>query len=87
MPIKINMKFIANTDAAPRFAAKWPGDELKQSFIVDNRAGANGLLAIQTLKQRKPHGYTLMTTTEFDDNYASGHGEGSLRHLWRSVAS
>jgi tripartite-type tricarboxylate transporter receptor subunit TctC len=81
------MKFIADTDAAARLAAKRLGDELKQSFIVDNKAGANGLLAIQTLKQRKPNGYTLMMTTGFDDNYACGQGEGSLRHVGRSVAS
>lgn len=61
-PVKILCGFTAggSTDAAARLAAKWLGDELKQAFVVDNKVGANGLLAIQTLKQSKPDGYTLM---------------------------
>ncbi len=64
-PVKILCGFTAggSTDISARFAAKWLSDEFKQTFVVDNKVGANGLLAIQTLKQGKADGYTLMMAT------------------------
>lgn len=61
-PVKVVVGFApgGSTDAAARFAAKWLQDELKQTFVVENRVGANGLVAIQALKQAKPDGYLLM---------------------------
>jgi tripartite-type tricarboxylate transporter receptor subunit TctC len=52
-----------STDISARFAGKWLSDELKQPFVVENRVGANGLVAIQMLKQAKADGYTLMMAT------------------------
>ncbi|MES2187881.1 MAG: tripartite tricarboxylate transporter substrate binding protein [Pseudomonadota bacterium] len=64
-PVRILCGFSAggSTDSAARLAAKWLQDELKQSFYVDNRVGANGVVAIQALKSSKPDGYTLMMVT------------------------
>lgn len=51
------------TDAAARLAAKLMEDKLKQTVIVDTKAGANGLISIQALKRAKPDGYTLLAVT------------------------
>ena len=47
------------TDVAARLAARWLSEKLGQSFVVENRIGANNQLAILQLVQSKPDGYTL----------------------------
>lgn len=61
-PVRVLCGFApgGSTDAAARLAAKWLSQELKQSFVVENKVGANGLVSIQTLKNSKADGYTLM---------------------------
>ncbi|WP_431275068.1 Bug family tripartite tricarboxylate transporter substrate binding protein [Variovorax ureilyticus] len=48
------------TDVVGRFVARQLEAELKQPVIVDNRAGANGLVALQYVKRAKPDGYTIL---------------------------
>ena len=36
---------------------------LGQSFVIENKAGAGGLIAAQTVARAKPDGYTLLLTT------------------------
>lgn len=36
------------------------GKELGQNIVVDNRAGANGILGMQEVKQSRPDGYTVL---------------------------
>jgi tripartite-type tricarboxylate transporter receptor subunit TctC len=61
-PVRVLCGFApgGSTDAAARLASKWLSQALKQSFVVENKVGANGLVSIQTLKSSKADGYTLM---------------------------
>jgi tripartite-type tricarboxylate transporter receptor subunit TctC len=46
-------------DVIARIVAQKLGERLKQSVIVDNRAGANGIVGLQAVLQAAPDGYTL----------------------------
>ena len=48
-----------NTDVMARMASKTLTEELKQSFVVDNRIGAGGAIAATYVAQSAPDGYTL----------------------------
>ncbi len=48
-----------NTDVMARMAAKSLTEDLKQSFVVENRIGAGGALAGAYAAQAAPDGYTL----------------------------
>ena len=61
--ILVGMTAGGPTDAAGRIVAQVLTERLKQSFVVENRAGANSLLAIQALTGSTPDGYTLLVTT------------------------
>ncbi len=64
-PIKIIVPFAAGsgTDAVARLVARALGEALKGSVIVDNRAGANGIIAAEAAAKAPPDGYTLFMTT------------------------
>ena len=47
-------------DIFGRFMAEWLGKELGTNVIVDNKPGANGLLATQEVARSAPDGYTLL---------------------------
>lgn len=48
------------TDAAARVIAQGLGDELKQAFVVENRAGAGGIIGTQAAAGAAPDGYTVL---------------------------
>ncbi|MDM0047103.1 tripartite tricarboxylate transporter substrate binding protein [Variovorax dokdonensis] len=48
------------TDVFARLLSDKLGTAFKQSFIVDNKAGANGLLAAEAVSRAAPDGYTLL---------------------------
>jgi tripartite-type tricarboxylate transporter receptor subunit TctC len=48
-----------NTDVMARMASKTLTEDLKQSFVVDNRIGAGGAIAATYAAQAAPDGYTL----------------------------
>ena len=64
-PVTILTPFAAGsvTDAAARLIAQTLQESLGQSFIVENRAGAGGLLAAGAVARAKNDGYTLLLTT------------------------
>jgi tripartite-type tricarboxylate transporter receptor subunit TctC len=47
------------TDVTMRLLADIAGRELKQQVVVENRAGAGGILAMPTLQNAAPDGYTI----------------------------
>jgi tripartite-type tricarboxylate transporter receptor subunit TctC len=50
------------TDIMSRVLAKYLGESVKQTVIVDNRPGAGGVLATELVAKAPPDGYTLLTT-------------------------
>ena len=60
-PVKLYVGFAPGgaTDLLARFYAEQLSNKLKQPFIVENRPGAGGNVAIQSLAQAKPDGYTI----------------------------
>lgn len=51
------------TDAVARIVGEKVSAELKQSVIVENVAGASGVLAAQQVARAEPDGYTILVTT------------------------
>lgn len=53
----------SSADTMGRIAATRLGDALGQQIVVDNRAGAGGVLGMEIGKNSNPDGYTLITTS------------------------
>src|SRR5688572_14571638 len=52
-----------STDIVGRLLAAELTNRLKQQVIIDNRAGASGIVGMQVATQAKPDGYTFMITS------------------------
>jgi tripartite-type tricarboxylate transporter receptor subunit TctC len=77
-PVTIIVPFApgGSTDILGRYAAEVLQRELKQSFIVENRTGAGGVIGISAAAKAAPDGYTLLhAPTSF----------GLLPHLMKNV--
>lgn len=61
-PVKILVPFAAggNTDGIARLTGQYLSQALGQSFVVENRPGAGGVVATNTLAHAAADGYTLM---------------------------
>lgn len=61
-PIRLIVPFTPGgvTDNIGRVLAERMGRELGQSFIIDNRAGANGRIGTDAVAKAAPDGYTLL---------------------------
>jgi len=61
-PIRVLVPYAPGgaTDYAARLVAEKAREALGQNIIVDNKAGAGGLLALNELVRAQPDGYTLM---------------------------
>jgi len=53
-------------DTYARLIGQWLSERLGQSFIVENRAGAGGNLASESVVRAAPDGYTLLLATSAD---------------------
>ncbi|NBS64687.1 MAG: tripartite tricarboxylate transporter substrate binding protein [Betaproteobacteria bacterium] len=51
------------TDIVARAVSEELRNELGQAFVVENRAGANGFIAAETVARAAPDGYTLFITS------------------------
>jgi tripartite-type tricarboxylate transporter receptor subunit TctC len=63
-PVKIVVPFAAGgaTDVIARMIADKLTQRLGQSFVVENRGGASGIVGTQAVQTAKPDGYTLLLT-------------------------
>ena len=61
-PIRIIVPFTSGgaADVSARVIGNAMGEMLKQSIVVENRAGGGGVLALELVKNAAPDGYTLM---------------------------
>lgn len=61
-PVTVYIGFSAGgpTDMVGRLLADKLGQKLGQTFVVENKAGASGVVAANLLKKAAPDGYTLM---------------------------
>jgi tripartite-type tricarboxylate transporter receptor subunit TctC len=53
-------------DTYARLIGQWLSERLGQQFIIENRAGAGGNLAAESVVRAAPDGYTLLVTTSAD---------------------
>ena len=60
------------TDAAARVLAHALQEQLGQTFVVENRAGAGGLLSASAVARAPNDGYTLLLTTNSTHSAANG---------------
>src|SRR5690606_2221445 len=64
-PVRIVVPFPpgGNVDLSARIIAQALTEDLKQSFIVENRSGAGGTLGADHVAKAKPDGYTLLVSS------------------------
>jgi tripartite-type tricarboxylate transporter receptor subunit TctC len=65
-PINLVVPYVAgaSTDTLARLIGKSVSEQLGQAVVVENRAGAGGIVAAEYVKREKPDGYTFMLTTD-----------------------
>src|SRR5580692_8410411 len=73
-PVTILTPFAAGsaTDTAARLVGKYLQEALGQSFVVENRDGAGGMLAAEAVAHAQPDGYTLVLTAGSTHSAAAG---------------
>ena len=52
------------TDIVSRIVFQKVGEQMNQQFLIDNRAGASGMIGAAITKQSPPDGYTLMVYSQ-----------------------
>jgi len=64
-PVRVLVPFAPGgvTDAVARITAEWLTQRLGQPFVVENRSGASGAIAVDALVRSDPDGYTLLTAS------------------------
>src|SRR5229473_2524517 len=64
-PVRLIVGFPAGgvADLFARLIGQWLSERLAQSFIIENRPGAGGNLATETVVRARPDGYTLLEAT------------------------
>jgi tripartite-type tricarboxylate transporter receptor subunit TctC len=63
-PVRIVLGFApgGNVDIVNRIVGQAMGEELKQSVVIDNRAGANGAIGAEFVARAAPDGHTLFVS-------------------------
>jgi tripartite-type tricarboxylate transporter receptor subunit TctC len=84
-PVRIISPYAAGgtPDIVARALAEQLSERLKQSFIVENRTGANGTIASESVASAAPDGYTLLLASDGPIVIMPlmHHGEDPLRKL------
>src|SRR5262245_33442259 len=64
-PVRLLVGFSpgGGTDVAARIVAKKVSEDWNQQVVVDNRAGAGGLIAFDLVAKANPDGYTLLAAS------------------------
>ena len=64
-PVRIIVPFGGGggTDIQPRLLGKSFNDSMGQTFVVDNRAGAGGIIGAELAVRSPADGYTILFTT------------------------
>lgn len=65
-PITILVGYSAGgqADALARILGKQLGENLKTSVVIENKTGANGMIAAQTAARAEPDGHTILMVTD-----------------------
>jgi putative tricarboxylic transport membrane protein len=73
-PVTVVIPFAAgsSTDAVARVVAQHLQAALGQTFLVENKAGAGGMLAANTVARAPGDGYTILLTTNSTHSAANG---------------
>jgi len=66
------------SDIIARLAGQWMSGRLGQPFVVDNKSGAAGILAAETVVRSAPDGYTLLLYSSADASNAALHNDLSF---------
>ena len=63
-PIKLVVPYAAGgpTDVLGRLIGEYLGRDLKQTVVVENKAGAQGAIGAEAVARSEPDGYTLFVT-------------------------
>src|SRR5215204_7776766 len=63
-PIKLIVPYAAGgpTDVLGRLVGEYLGRDLKQTVVVENKAGAQGAIGAEAVARAEPDGYTLFVT-------------------------
>jgi tripartite-type tricarboxylate transporter receptor subunit TctC len=54
------------SDILARLIGQWLSERLRQSFVIENRPGAGGTIAVESVVRARPDGYTLLLTASPD---------------------
>src|SRR5712675_1495279 len=67
-PVRIIVGYPAGgvLDIFARLLSQWLSERLGQSFVVENRPGASGTIAVDSVVRAAPHGYTLLLSAAND---------------------
>jgi len=82
-PVHIMVGFGAGSayDILARLVGQWLSERLGQSFVVENRPGADGNFATSAVVRARPDGYTLLVTGSSDAVNATLYGNLNFRFI------
>ena len=81
-PIRLLLPFPAGgaVDIVARVVAAKMADDLGKPFVIENKAGAGGIIATDAVAKAPPDGYTLLLTTPNHTINAALQAVAALRH-------